>query len=562
MTDDLPNAAGDPSAPAPSGDGRPDAQTRGRYLPATLDALVPGLGHLVAGRRRRAMLFLAPFVVAAVIVLATVLTTSPARLVATLVDDGVLIGLLVVQGLLLVWRVAAVGSSLLAPGVGRPGRRDALPMLLLAAFVIAPQAFAGYATQVARETADEVFVEPTPVAVAPSFTPEPDPSFLSTPAPSPSLTASPSPTPAVPRITGLIVGVDAGAGRTTYATDTMIVVSLDPTSGTVSMLSIPRDMVDVPLPDGRVFSGKINGLVSYARHHPRQFPGTDGTGFDVLIGALGTLLELDISYYATVSLGGFVSVIDRLGGVDVHVTRAFCDPGYREYGYPRGFSITAGHHHLDGYQALAYARVRRASGESDFTRAARQQEVISGVRDAIERGGFLNDPIGLLKDLGRIVQTNVPRSALPDLAEAASEVSRAETYRAVVTHPLVRSGFDRRGSIQVPDVAAIRALSAALFPTGGPLPPATYQVPQGSSKPATSSGVGSCAPAPTPKPTAKPTPVVTPPPTATPDATATATPDATATPPPDATATPAPTPTPGPTASPSPTPTPAPTPTP
>ena len=39
------------------------------------------------------------------------------------------------------------------------------------------------------------------------------------------------------------------------------------------MASIPRDMVDVPLPDGRKYRGKINGLVSYARWHPNKFPG-------------------------------------------------------------------------------------------------------------------------------------------------------------------------------------------------------------------------------------------------------------------------------------------------
>ena len=58
----------------------------------------------------------------------------------------------------------------------------------------------------------------------------------------------------------------------------MIVVSLDPITETVSMVSIPRDMVDVPLADGRKYRGKINGLVAYARHHPKQFPGSDGTG--------------------------------------------------------------------------------------------------------------------------------------------------------------------------------------------------------------------------------------------------------------------------------------------
>ena len=169
------------------------------------------------------------------------------------------------------------------------------------------------------------------------------------------------------------------------------------------MVSIPRDMVDVPLPDGRKYRGKINGLVSYARHHPSQFPGYDGTGSDVLMDALGTLLRIEIDYYATVNLGGFVNVVNTLGGVNVNVERAFCDPTYNEYGYNNGFSITTGRHHLNGNQALAYARVRKAAGESDFTRAARQQEVLSGIRDAIVRGEFLNDPLGLLRAIGKTV---------------------------------------------------------------------------------------------------------------------------------------------------------------
>ena len=76
-------------------------------------------------------------------------------------------------------------------------------------------------------------------------------------------------------------------------------------------------MVDVPLPDGRKYRAKINSLASYARHHPRQFPGYDGTGSDVLMDALGALLKIELDYYATVSLGGFVNVIDTLGGIDV-----------------------------------------------------------------------------------------------------------------------------------------------------------------------------------------------------------------------------------------------------
>jgi LCP family protein required for cell wall assembly len=495
----------------------PPARTGSRYVAAILDALIPGLGHLAVGRRGRALLFASPLLVGVITAAWIVATTSGPRLAASLLSNEVIWGLLAAQALLLASRLIAVGSSLFDPALPRPGRRDLLPVALLLTFVIAPQAYAGYATEIAREAADEIFVEPV-TAVVPIVSAAPDPSFLSTPAPGlPSPSASPSAAPSQ-RVTALIIGVDSGVGRNTYLTDTMIIVSLDKATRTVSMLSIPRDMVDVPMADGRTYRDKVNSLVAYARHHPEQFPGSNGTGFDVLMSALATLTQVPIDYYAKVDLGGFVRVIDVLGGVNVNVAHSFCDPGYDEYGFTNGFSIRAGLHHLNGQQALGYARVRKASGESDFTRAARQQEVISGIRDAVVHGGFLNDPIGLLQAVGKTVETNVPRDLLPDLADLATQVGRDETYRAVVTHPLVDSGFDVRGSIQIPDVPAIRALAGTLFPDDGSLPSASYGLPKPSGTTVSGSGVGGCNPAPKPKPTPTPKPSPSPSSSATPDA--------------------------------------------
>ena len=529
---------------------------RSRYAPAVLDAFVPGLGHVLAGRRRLGLLLGLPvvFLVAAVTVL--VLTTSRFRLAAQLAIDEVLLGLIVLQVLLLAWRLLAVASSLFSPRLGRPGRRDALPIAVLLLAVVVPQAYLGALTQAGREAADDIFDDaPPPVAARPSVAPEPDPSFLTTPPPSVSPSPSPEPStsaaPVVPRINLLVIGVDAGVGRNTYLTDTMIVVSVDPVAETVSMLSIPRDMVDVPLPDGRKYTGKINSLASYARYHPRQFPAYDGTGSDVLMDALGALLDIEIDMYATVNLGGFVRVIDTLGGIDVNVERAFCDPSYTEYGYEHGFSITKGRHHLNGNQALAYARVRKPAGESDFTRAARQQEVLSGIRDSIVGGRFLNDPIELVRALGKTVTTNVPRKRLPDYVEIATKVDRRSTYRAVIRDPLVRAASDDRGSIQVPNIKAIRALAADLFTATGVAPDAEHRVGGGTSTGrGSTSGIGGCGSTSPPKPKPTATPKTTPKPTKQP------------TPPPSAPPEPSPTPTDAPPPPPTPTPTPDLTPTP
>ena len=177
-----------------------------------------------------------------------------------------------------------------------------------------------------------------------------------------------------------------------------------------------------------------------------QFPGSNGKGFDVLMNALGTLLQEPIQYYAKVNLGGFVTVVNTLGGVNVNVAHGFCDSHYSEYGYEHGFSITAGRHHLNGNQALAYARVRKPAGESDFTRAARQQEVVSGIRDAIVKGGFINDPVGLHQ---------VDRRHGPDerAAQGAAGPGRGgQPYRARADlpgghHPSARPGRLRRARL-------------------------------------------------------------------------------------------------------------------
>ncbi len=532
----------------PRSDDRPGL-ARGRYLPALLTTLVPGLGHLAAGRTRLAAVFGLPLVLLVGMGAGLLVATTADELLGFLLDDRVLVLLLVLQVALLGWRLLALGSSLADPRLPRLRVRDSLAVVALVVLVAAPQLYAGYVTQAARESANVVFVEGAASsgawrpAVGPGSSPPPGAAPGATASPDPA--ASPSPTPTIPRINVLLLGVDAGVGRRTFLTDTMIVASMDPVAGTVSLLSFPRDLVDVPLPGGGVFSGKINSLLSFARRNPAAFPGSNGEGHDVLMAAFGQMTGLQIDYYAQVNLGGFVAVVDTLGGIDVNVARAFCDPSYDEYGFTRGFSITAGRHRLTGNQALAYARVRKAAGESDFTRQARQQEVLSGIRDRAVGGGFLGDPVGFLRAMSQAVETNIPRSLVATLVEYARKVDRSRTYRAIVTgRGVIWSGFDARGYILNGDFAAIRARADRLFPPPGTVPPEDLLVPKAAASRSTGSGVSGCAPAATPKPTPQPTAGPTPTPTLEPTpATPGPTPGGEPTLPPDATPSePAPTP--------------------
>ena len=185
----------------------------------------------------------------------------------------------------------------------------------------------------------------------------------------------------------------------TLLTDTMIVVSLDPVGKTVSMASIPRDMVDVPLPDGRKYRGKINGLVSYVRWHPGKFPGAKD-GQSVLAAALGTLLGIKIDYWAQVNLGGFVYA-RRRGRRRQHQRhrrllrlplQGVRDQGLQHHARPLPLGRRGG------------ARVRadpQGAGRERLHAAGRQQEVIAALRDRIVRGEFLDNPSRFLRASAR-----------------------------------------------------------------------------------------------------------------------------------------------------------------
>jgi polyisoprenyl-teichoic acid--peptidoglycan teichoic acid transferase len=437
---------------------RPDTGPidRRRLAAAGLSAVLPGLGQAFNRRSRVALLFLVPSLVVIGAGIVLISTQSLTRLAAFVVAPPVLGTLLTINVLLLVWRLLAVGQAFLdtrRPGpTGRLGIAGIAVILLLVAVphVMAYRYGTAFGTAFAKMFDDERgAAEPTPALTD--------------------------------RINVLLVGVDATRFRTTVLTDTMMVVSLDPVGHTVTMLSLPRDLIDVPMSDGDVFGPKLNSLMSYADSNPDEFP--DG-GMAALEDAVGTLLGIDIQYHAELQFGSFIRMVDAVGGVDVEVVQGFTDPTYDGYGLEgRGWSITAGPHHLDGRNALAFSRSRKAPGESDFTRALRQQQVIVALRDAVTKdGSLLWELPGLLDAVGDAVRTDLPPSRLPQLAAILDEIDDDSITRSIIRHPLVRSVDTRYGSSLEPDLVAIRKVAAGLFPKPG-LTPKPWPTPKPSAQP-------------------------------------------------------------------------------
>lgn len=434
---------------------RPDAGRldRRRLVAATLSAVLPGLGQLVNRRRQLALLFLVPSAILIGVIALLVSTQSPARLAAWVANPTVLGVVLTLNLLVVAWRLLAVGQAFLdTRWHGPTGRAGVIGVLLLALAVILPHGLAYRYGTALGDTFAKVFSGGTLGATGKPI----DDRGAAGPA-------------GDERVNVLLIGVDTLPWRTTALTDAMMVVSLDPVGNTISMLSLPRDLIGVPLGNGDDYGPKLNSLMSYADRHPEEFP--DG-GLAALEGAVGALLGIDIHYYARIDFFGFVEIVDAVGGVEVKVAEGFSDPEYTSFGHPDpGWSIEAGTHLLNGIDALAYTRARKGVGESDFTRAGRQQQVLIALRNAVTRDGSLLWKLPELLDIvGDVIVTDMPVERLPDLAAVVDGIDDDAIVRAVIRHPLVASRSTKYGSSLVPDIEAIQAVARELFPPPGGTP--------------------------------------------------------------------------------------------
>jgi polyisoprenyl-teichoic acid--peptidoglycan teichoic acid transferase len=265
------------------------------------------------------------------------------------------------------------------------------------------------------------------------------------------------------RVTVLLVGVDFAPGRAHHLTDTMLVATLDPETGESAMVSVPRDLYGVPLGDGRVYNAKLNSLMARASADLATYP--EG-GPATLKAAIGELLGTDIHYFAAIDIEGMREVIDTIGGVDVTVERTINDPRYLDtLSGQRGLYIEAGEQHLNGYAALGYARSRMSAGESDFTRAERQQVLLTAIAEKLTAGNLLVTLPGLLDAMRDNVATDIPSGRIPDIATEIQDADLGDIEQVVLSPPeyVIPQSDPVAGYILHPIFAAITELGERIF---------------------------------------------------------------------------------------------------
>jgi LCP family protein required for cell wall assembly len=207
-------------------------------------------------------------------------------------------------------------------------------------------------------------IPPTPVYY-PTDIPTPTPTATPTPLPTPTPPPPLEEAQALPQPEGLVhillLGSDQRSHSAGFRTDSIMLLTANPSDGYVSLTSFPRDLY-VTIPGWG--ENRIN-----TAWQPNGFRSLADT-FDYNFGVRP-------EHYVLISFHTFNQFIDSVGGIDVNVGVAYTDrrPGYGN------FTIPAGPYHMDGKTANWYARARKAS--NDFSRARRQQEVLIAIVDKL-----------------------------------------------------------------------------------------------------------------------------------------------------------------------------------
>ncbi|HEX6946430.1 MAG TPA: LCP family protein [Acidimicrobiia bacterium] len=422
-----------------TGDSMNSRQHRDRDAPraALMSAILPGWGHAFIGQPRTAFgLYLIDLLLlASALVVVARFKLEVARL---FFNPTALLVLMAMNVVLLIFRAIVVaGAYSMAPSGGARSRWWSAAFLIAAlAVLVIPHAAFGYVAWHSYDVIRSVFQPSDPQASPPTSTSSTSSTTPPTTVPGATTTLPPTTTTTAPppiwdgleRLNVLLLGADAGPGRRGTRTDTLILVSIEPSTGHVVMVSVPRQLSNPPLPAGmgiwdcNCVPDLITHVYYQAEMHPEAFPGPQEPPINAIKGTFEEIFGVPIHYYAMVTLQGFVDMVDALGGVTIDVPKTIVDETYpHEDGSVEHVVIEKGRQHLNGHLALAYARIRRHS--DDFARMHRQRCVIGALVDQA-------DPFTILRNFGRIAQaikenvsTDIPQDKLDDFVDLLPKVS-------------------------------------------------------------------------------------------------------------------------------------------
>ncbi len=240
----------------------------------------------------------------------------------------------------------------------------------------------------------------------------------------------------------LLLGSDRRPAEASTATrsDTLILMTVIPTRPYVGMLSIPRDLwVEIP----GYGPNRINAA------HALAEAAQPGSGPEAALETVRANFGVDVQGYVRLEFTGFVRFVDAFGGVDVELASPMA--GY-----------AAGSHHLDGIQALAFARDRM--GTDDFFRMERGQILLRSIlRAGLNPLSLPRWPVAFVALL-TAVDSDIPSWLWPRLALAILRAGPGGIDARVISRDMVH-GFTTNAGAQVlaPDWSRINPVLLEMF---------------------------------------------------------------------------------------------------
>jgi LCP family protein required for cell wall assembly len=412
----------------------PRVRFRRALMVCLLTVLVPGSGHLAVGRRIVGWLALTLW--AAVLASGGWLLwryrTDRAEVIGWFTDPDVLVAArIAIVSVAILWGLLFLDAWRLASPFRLTFVRAAFMTVLNIAIiggVVGSTAYASQVIKVSRETVVTVFPENVPTSA-----------------------------PLEGRYNILLIGSDARADRTGIRPDSLTVASIDADTGKVVLVSLPRNLQNVPFSKGspmlKIYpygyncgpTCLLNAVHTEAQNRTDLYPDSKDPGLDATIDAVEGATGLKVNYYVMVNLNGFKGLVDAVGGVEMDVKDRIAMFGHDD-SWKQTY-IEPGKQRLDGQQALWYARSRVQS--DDYARMGRQKCLMAAMADQLSPTKVLRNATKIAASGKELLSTTIPQQELGQFADLALK-SRGTKIRTVSIVP-------PKFSTVTPDYVAIHA---------------------------------------------------------------------------------------------------------
>lgn len=215
----------------------------------------------------------------------------------------------------------------------------------------------------------------------------------------------------------LLIGKDGSKDSAVNRSDTMIILTIDNLNKCLKLTSIARDtLVEIP---GKGLD-KINHAYAYG-------------GIDLLLQTINKNLKMDIKDYAIVDFNSFIEIVDIIGGVDIEVKENEIGQLNKVINACYNLSsnneeeikyiTTGGNQHLNGYQTLAYARIRKM--DTIYKRDERQRMILTNIAEKLSNTSISKYP-SIIKSLVRNIDVNIAFNKLIKMALTSHELASYE----------------------------------------------------------------------------------------------------------------------------------------